>query len=440
MRKKIWSIASAILMFMLLANSCRQEHMISEIHSEKERAGKFQIFARTHGLQQYAAKGAADMHYQEGIRYLYYKYFELHPEDAPDFTNHEIPHVDFRYATQVFYEEDSSKVVFFPIVRNGKVIELLGAHLNPEDTYLTFVFHEEDEFRANALEEFASHKIDDPDTYGGIGHPIEGVVITVIKPLTNADFPKGLVDYTMPGSGNCAFYGDCGGGSGSVMPPLFNVQNPCIKTKALLAKTEVTDKIQDLKDHAANGTGEKGYKFMKDGTPPQQTTNNGPHSVNYGIPSLLNGVYHNHTGKTVDIFSASDISTLIEIARYQGVGSFGNAFHGMVAPNGIHYVIHFTGTLATDLPSGHYNISQLQIWDHWQTELKNYFINNPDYYSIMNGKKVLNSKGLETIFFETLKYMELQNKIELQKIDANNNVSTIKQNPDGTIANPIPCP
>lgn len=338
----------------------------------------------------------------------------------------------------MFYEEDSSKVVFFPIVRNGKVIELLGARLNPEDTYLTFVFHEEDDFRANALEEFASHKIDDPDTYGGIGHPIEGVVITVIKPLTNADFPKGLVDYTMPGSGNCAFYGDCGGGSGSVMPPLFNVQNPCIKTKALLAKTEVTDKIQDLKHHAANGTGEKGYKFMKDGSPPQNAppgTDN--HSIYIGDPSLLQGYHHTHPN--LGMFSATDINNLINISRYITAGGSGltinDAWVGMIGPGGIHYIMRFTGSFSA-LQNINYDELMVDSWDaNMLSSSVNYSQNKPLYQESFG---VLNSKGREVLFFKTLKEMGLENIVTLHEVDENGNVSKIQQDSSGETSS-VPC-
>ncbi|WP_185205944.1 hypothetical protein [Chryseobacterium sp. C3] len=172
---------------------------------------------------------------------------------------------------------------------------------------------------------------------------------------------------------------------------------------------------------------------------PTETSNNSEHSVTVGDPSLINGTYHNHTGTKVDIFSATDIATLIEIARYQSIGNAGNAFSGLVAPNGIHYVIYFNGSHADLPPSGSYSETDKDVWNIQMWRLQQKLIKENDYYDNINGKKVINTKGLEVIFFDTIKKMGLNSKIILQKIDnLTNNITTVTQNSDGTII-PVPC-
>ncbi len=57
---------------------------------------------------------------------------------------------------------------------------------------------------------------------------------------------------------------------------------PCEKTKTLMQRPEVQAKVTDLKQHT--GPNEKGYKFMKDGTPPQEAppAPNGNYSIYVG--------------------------------------------------------------------------------------------------------------------------------------------------------------
>lgn len=223
----------------------------------------------------------------------------------------------------------------------------------------------------------------------------------------------------------------CGGGT------IPEIDDPCEKTKNLLKKQEVKDVVNDLENHLNSSVGgEKGWRLNKSG-PPTQTTQNSDHSVNFGNPSTMNGGYHNHTGTKVDIFSATDIATLIEITRYQSLGNANNAFMGLIAPNGIHYVIRFSGN-HSDLPANAFNEDQQEIWNFAQFAVYRDLLKDSNFYSTINGEKVLNNKGLEQLFFKTIEKMNLQNRVILQKVD-DNNVSTINKNSDGTTEE-IPCP
>ena len=228
---------------------------------------------------------------------------------------------------------------------------------------------------------------------------------------------------------------DGGGGTNGTSEPT----TPCAKTKSILANSQIQPKIQDLKNHVANGSpgGEKGWKFNKVGNP-TQTTQNSEHQVNFGDPSLLKGGYHNHTGKGVDIFSATDVATLIEIARYNGSSNPTNAFMGLVAPNGIHYVIRFDGG-QTDLPQfGTFSETDKLAWNVQQKIFSFSLLKKTEYSQTINGKKTLNDKGLERILFDTLTKMGIDDRIVVQKIDTNNNVSTVIQNDDLTTSS-FPC-
>jgi len=121
-----------------------------------------------------------------------------------------------------------------------------------------------------------------------------------------------------------------------------------------------------------------------------------------------------------------------------GVSNAGNAFLGLVAPNGVHYLIRFDGDHA-NLPPNPFSGFDLDGWNMEQYVLMQQLMNNSSYYSVVNGNKILNNKGLERILFKTLSKMNLQNKVILQKIDDNNKVSTVNKNSDGTTTS-VPCP
>ncbi len=223
----------------------------------------------------------------------------------------------------------------------------------------------------------------------------------------------------------------CNDGSGVIILPGTKPKTPCELTKELLQKDEVKQKINDLKDHLVSNSGEKGWKFMKDGTPAQLTTQNGDYSVNFGNPSLLTGGYHCHP--KIGMFSPADISALIEIARYQGVNSQSvpsDAFLGMVANYNIHYIIIFNGAQSA-LPAYPYAEDYITSLTVDMLGLAYYYLfNKPEYVQVINNEKVLNADGRAALFFETITRMGLQNKVNLLHID-DNSIFNVKQTPNG---------
>lgn len=211
---------------------------------------------------------------------------------------------------------------------------------------------------------------------------------------------------------------DYGGGSGGSTDP-NNPENltPCEKTKTNLENQEVLAKIQELKTQSTQG-GEIGVKFKADGTASATITGTA-HSVNFGDKTGYTGAYHNHTPTGIPMLSPPDIDQLLGFARAQPTSNPANvtdAYIGMVAPNGMHYVIQFNGNYQDSL----INFSQDQL-----NQLKDDYIDlaNDLTSTIVNGTTYINSNGtintlgVETLFFATLKKMGLEGKVNLQRIE-----------------------
>ncbi len=166
--------------------------------------------------------------------------------------------------------------------------------------------------------------------------------------------------------------------------------------------------------------------FKADGTP-SATIPGGAHSVNFGDKTGYAGAYHNHTPTGIPMLSPPDIDQLLGFARAQPTSNpanVNNAFMGMVAPNGMHYVIWFNGNYQDALT----NFSQEQLdlfsdkYRDSSRDLKEPILNGTKYID-SNGE--INNLGLETLFFETLKEMGLDRKVNLQRIESDGTVNII---------------
>lgn len=206
------------------------------------------------------------------------------------------------------------------------------------------------------------------------------------------------------------------------------IATPCDKIKSLLAKTEVQAKITELKNQSTLGD-EKGVMFKLDGTP-SETISGGAHSVNFGDKTGYAGGYHNHTPTGIPMLSPNDIDQLLGFARAQPTSNsqnLYNAYLGMVAPNGMHYVIWFNGTYEDAVKT----FSQVEI-NNYKTDFRELEKNLTDEakngMTYMNGDGSINNLGVEKLFFETLKNMGLEGKVNLQRIESDGTVKTIGLN------------
>ncbi|REC63327.1 hypothetical protein DRF65_06660 [Chryseobacterium pennae] len=371
------------------------------------------------------------------------------------------------YNVSTYTYGDSSKAIAFPILQGDRVTAFIHGIVTPNRDYVQFTIVQNNDpvtLRVLAILQDAVDNLypKNPTPMGKFAKE-QNIRVNDIEEITIIKFNVfsgggGGFGYMFPGrewwkdspwkEANGAHLGSGGGkamsgdGSKHKFPDYLDPEDdPCEKTKKLLDDIAVQLKVKDLKEHVEKGAkGEKGWKFNKDGSAPTETTENGEHSVNFGDPSTINGGYHNHTETGVHIFSSDDISTLIEIARYQSIGNTGDAYMGVVAPGGIHYVMYFDGSHG-DLPiPNSYSELQRDTWNVNQKIQSFKLLKVESFISVVNGNKELNSRGLEQIFFSTLKSMGLENKINLQKIDyITNNVSTIKLNSDGSTSSTV-CP
>ncbi|WP_370897903.1 hypothetical protein [Chryseobacterium gossypii] len=222
--------------------------------------------------------------------------------------------------------------------------------------------------------------------------------------------------------------GSGGGGGSSGYPYPQEPQNPCERTQGMLSKAGVQPKIDELKAQSTLG-GEKGVKFKIDGTP-SPTISGGAHSVNFGDKTGYAGGYHNHTPTGIPMLSPPDIDQLLGFARAQPTSdpaNVNNAFVGMVAPNGMHYVIWFNGTYQDALTNFSQDDLNNYITDYRELEknLTDFAKNGTTY---VNSDGSINTLGVETLFFETLKNMGLEGKVILQRIESDGTVKTLGLN------------
>ncbi|WES96051.1 hypothetical protein P2W68_14465 [Chryseobacterium arthrosphaerae] len=226
------------------------------------------------------------------------------------------------------------------------------------------------------------------------------------------------------GNMSSAFYRPGPGCGGGVIP---GNNDPCQKTKKLINNAKTKPAIDALKAKSPLG-GEDGYKIKADGTL-SGVIHGAEHSVDFGDKTGYAGGYHNHTPTGIPIFSPNDMDQLLQFALAQGnYGNPKNAFIGMVAPNGMHYVIWFNGNYNDALVT----FSQEQMDDYTDRYQTRYGMYKPSSGDMDN-------EAIEKFLFRALKDMGLDGKVNLQRIENDGTVKTIIKNTDGTIT-VQPCP
>ncbi|MDH6253607.1 hypothetical protein M2347_003334 [Chryseobacterium sp. H1D6B] len=289
-----------------------------------------------------------------------------------------------------------------------------------------------------------------PEPESGAGH---WGVHSVVKCRQMLDNCSGVVGP----NGECITGGGAGdpgdfpypGGGGNPETP---VEDPCQKTKSDLNKPNVKQginiiKAQALKTLSNVNAGEIGFKEKKDGTIVPADVNSA-HQVVFNDVTDGYGAYHNHTATGTHMFSPPDIiDTLLGFASAQSIDDgAGNAYLGMIAgewcntcPNNvqyIHYVIQYIGT-GTELGGLVYTPAQMNQFLIDYRKKVNRLLKNP--LNSNNNGTTLNNVGLEKLFFDTLKNIGINGKINLQRVESNGVVNNITENSNGTI-NVNPCP
>jgi hypothetical protein len=255
------------------------------------------------------------------------------------------------------------------------------------------------------------------------------------------------------GSGNGGYdYPPFGGGYENPEDSIAVNKTPCEKTKNMLQKPKVQQGIANVKSQALQtlsniNTGETGFKEKKDGTVVPADVNSA-HQVVYNDVTDGYGGYHNHTATGTHMFSPPDIvDTLFGFASSQSINDgFGNAYFGMIAaewcntcPNNvqyIHYIISYSGT-GTELGGYVYTPAQMNQFLIDYRKKVNKLLKDP--LNSNNNGATLNNLGLEKLFFDTLKNIGINGKVNLQRVESNGIVNNITENSNGTI-NATPCP
>lgn len=245
-----------------------------------------------------------------------------------------------------------------------------------------------------------------------------------------------------------------GGGGVVIYDP---TKTPCGKTKAMIEKSDVKPKLEQLYTKAKSTEGgEIAFMVKNDGTP-SDIIPGGEHNVDLTNMQNHKGVYHNHTNKPgnegIKMVSPRDIYTLFSFIVKQPAGALvTDVFVGMVGaqpcavagtcpPDGyemFNYVIRFSGTYqdAESIFLKNYDFDNDLREDYRKFEN---ITRNKSGYSSQYGNYISN-KGLEELFFYIIGKMEIpKNKMILQRIDKNGNVTNVTLGTDGKPKD-APCP
>lgn len=374
MTKNLWKRMLPALAAVLLMQSCIRDNMMSEEEKAHESA-KFAMFAQSRE-QQKNKKGGSNTAYSTAFRDLYKRYYELHPESAPDFDNPNLTLPDFRYASQAI-SDSANHTVLFPMMKNGNVVDILTATINNEESYLQFYKSEKTEYIKTVMNAFSQKKNSKNNIAGkdrgsdemGTGD-IEEVIITVPPkpvdwPPKKSDECDDLSDYQNNGGcggpppSECPAYQNCGGnsGGGEAQTPTEKPK-PCetiqkvgknAKTKSLMGtlKTKSTEI-----DPTTGKYKETGYTLTENGgavTEQEQAGVPGTNEIKLSITNPIDGYIHNHNpGSTFSVFSPSDLATLSKIYKGGGVKDVNSFVFGVVTAKGTQYMITIDDPTAFD--------------------------------------------------------------------------------------------
>lgn len=236
-----------------------------------------------------------------------------------------------------------------------------------------------------------------------------------------------------------------GGGTGYQGTPT----DPCEKTKAISTDPAVKAKVGTLKEQSkikGDNSGEKGFNVNLDGTtggiiPGEK------HSVDLGSEAGKQGGYHNHTPDGIKMHSPPDILKMLNYALAQPNGNLSHGFLGFVGsekcstcPDGYkyhNYIIRFSGN-SQELEKFifHTNWDKKALGNDYQKR-ENNLLSNSAYTD--NDGESLNQKGLEKLFFDTLKGMNMEGKVNLQRVDNDGTIQNIILD-NNNQPTAIPCP
>lgn len=463
MKKNLALQLSLLFALVLSLQSCRTGEDYLSAKEEQYYSNKFQVFTSFNDESVDYTKGFKTlMENYDGIHKTHYT--RTSAIKSGNLGKSDEEYVEFRLHSQSMLLEDDERWIIYPMVKNGQVSGLMAGILRNEETEVEFRKldsgndYYDEVFKIFSMAYLKNKLKSGLNKGGGCGFDSDDAC-----DIGNIDIspPKGGLKGTGPKSG-CTGLNNCikpevnpggGGGPGGNNSPYVE---PCEKTKILLNKPKVQQGINDLKAQALKTlsdmkTGEIGFKEKKDGTLAPADVN-GDHKVVFNDVTDSYGGYHNHTATGTHMFSPPDIAdALFGFAAGQSVQDGpGNAYLGMIAaewcntcPNNaqyIHYVIKYTGT-GTELGNYVYTEAQMKQFENNYRQiagdLADTSINGSTY--VKNSAGDLNEKGLEKLFFDSLKNMGLDGKVNLQRVEANGAINNVALNNNGVPVG-TPCP
>ncbi len=466
MTKKMISWLAFMSVFSVLLYSCRTDEAIQEQeHQQKEKIAAFERFEKEHSreltdFKNRYAKGEenTEFSYADPFSSIIYNFIVKHPDFYKQLYD-DFGSIDYNVSSQTF--GTTNKYILYPILKEGVVTALWYGKINEDRSWVDFyLVNNQSALAQSIISEFQQHYAQHQQTARGESDPpikdIEEVIITV-HTTGEAPIPEVIINtggYSPPYTGDMSGGPILHGGGGWAPQTPQNNQTPCEKTKSVLNKPNVQAGINNVKAQALStlsniNAGEIGFKEKKDGTIVPANVSAAHHVIFNDVTDSYGG-YHNHTALGTHMFSPPDIDALFGFAAAQSIqDGVGNAYLGMIAaewcncpPSNqqfINYVITYTGTGA-ELGGYTYTTAQMNrfIIDY-QKVVSNLTNKSKSGTTYIKNSGDLNEKGLEKLFFETLKIMNLSGKVNLQRIEPNGNIYNVNVDVHG-IPVGTPCP
>lgn len=433
-KKFILRLLLLVTVSLFFFNSCRTDEVTQEEkRTEREKIEAFSRFENNLASQKKSQKGSSEyISYHEPFKEIIQTFMKNNPSYSKRF-NDDVGEIYFNLRSITYGE--TTKGIAYPIIKDGSVNAVLVGLVNPKRDWVNFIVLKNNSPEVQSIITNFQNVYNSPTIASRGGQPeqtedILPVIITVYGDITGPvnHYYQPYVDYGSNGGGMSGGSETYGGAGGSQTQNPQDPKNPCEKTTGIITNTTVKAKIDELKAQSTLG-GEKGVKLKVDGTP-SEIISGGAHSVNFGDKTGYARGYHNHTPTGIPMLSPPDVDQLLGFARAQPTSNsenVKNAFVGMVAPNGMHYVIWFNGSYQDALTNYSQDNINGYILDYVKTEsdLTDFAKNGNTY---INSDGTINNLGVEKLFFETIKNMGLEGKVNLQRIENDGSVKNINLN------------
>ena len=393
---------SMLVGIFLIPIACRTE---TDYVDKEEAKQPFAVFSTTSNnnvaYRKNSKTGSDQIDYASGFAYLLQRHDSIHHKNNTGLVNssnettwddelkqHFIKKsssafIEFRIKSQTVVQENQDKWVVFPKIENDKVIDLVGVVLSDSETDVRYYYIDrESEFYKDNVslfqEKYNKYFTKSNRTTANrdaADRDIDEVTLTHInrRPWWDTGKQSSKGDAASAGGGRCGEYNDCkkddrgGSGGGGEKP---QDRNPCEKIKKQNESTNYKIKLNEY-NKASNFSEkkEKGFYETKDGwfySLEQSQSTSSSDGLKFPISSDIKGYTHTHlndyeTGKTDDsgnpeerqpirMFSPADVNALMELAKLQSNGNYGDLYGVMLSSSG-NYTIKFTGT-AADIKTG----------------------------------------------------------------------------------------